>query len=83
MPRNREPESDWDDEDELPEGVYYDEEEPTAACPYCREPIYEGAQYCPKCENYLSREDQPPAAKPAWVWICLILALLASLWVLF
>ena len=41
--------------------------------------VPEDAQYCGKCENYLSKEDAPPDRKPAWVWVCLILALLASL----
>ena len=84
MPRPR-PDDDPDEFDEYPEGVYRDDpdDDPTTPCPYCREPVYEGASYCPRCENYLTREDAPPAAKPTWVWVCLILALaVAVLWVI-
>ena len=31
----------------------------TVPCPYCRAPIHEDAERCPKCENYISREDAP------------------------
>ena len=74
---------DWDeDEDELPEGVYYDDEVPTVPCPYCREEISDEVQWCPRCENYLSREDAPPSGSkrsPFWI-VAMILALGAALW---
>lgn len=80
MPRHRE--DDWDDEDgDLPEGVYHDADDggpPTVPCPYCREPVYESAQFCPRCESYISREDARGDRKPLWIWVCLILALLAA-----
>ncbi len=78
MPR-RDPH--WDDEDDdLPEGVYHDADDgpSTVPCPYCREPVYESAQFCPRCENYLSKEDARGDRKPMWLWVCLILALLAA-----
>jgi hypothetical protein len=74
---------DWDeDEDELPEGVYYDDEIPTVPCPYCRAEISEEAQWCPRCENYLSREDAPPAGsrRSAFWIVAMILALGAAVW---
>lgn len=50
----------------------------TVPCPYCREPVWEEAQFCPRCERYLSREDAP-AGKPLWVvvgaLVCLAVAL--------
>ena len=75
--------ADEGDSDELPEGVYHDDEFPTAECPYCRREIAEGAQWCPHCENHLSREDAPPA-KRTWFWIVMMLLALAgaALWVL-
>lgn len=73
---------DFDDEDdELPEGVYYDDEEPQIDCPYCGASILEDASYCPRCENYLSREDAPAPRKPLWVWVCLVAALLGMIWI--
>ena len=82
MSRSRPDDDPDDDEDDLPEGVYYDSDDTpeTVPCPYCREPVYEDAQYCPRCENYLSREDAPADRKPMWIWICLILGLAAMLW---
>jgi len=81
MSRHRR-ESDEDDDDEfddnyLPDGVYHDDAPAMVACPYCREPVYEEAQYCPRCENYLSTEERGDR-KPTWVWVCLILATLAA-----
>jgi len=78
---NPDPDEDDFDDDELPDGVYHDDaDEPsTLPCPYCREPVYEGAQYCPRCENYLSKEDTPGERKPTWIWILLIVTLLASI----
>jgi predicted nucleic acid-binding Zn ribbon protein len=85
MARHRPPDDDPDDEDDLPEGVYHDDpdETVTVPCPYCREPIPEGAQFCGRCENYISREDAPADRKPAWVWVCLILAVAATVVTLF
>ena len=80
MPRRPEPDEDeedddFGDEDELPEGVYHDEEPATVACPYCGEQVYEGAQYCGRCENYISKEDAPANSRPTWIWVLLILCL--------
>ena len=59
------------------EGVY-DDEEPTVPCPYCRREIHEDAEQCPYCEQYISREDAPPARKPWWfvagAIVCLYIA---------
>jgi hypothetical protein len=72
---------DWD-EDELPEGVYYDDEIPTVPCPYCKAEISEEAQWCPRCENYLSSEDAPPSARrwSPFLIVVMVLALGAALW---
>ena len=83
MARHRdEPDDDEDFDDELPDGVYHDDAPAMIACPYCREPVYEEAQYCPRCENYISAEGRRDG-KPLWVWVCLILALLAALFMAF
>ena len=75
---------DEDDDDEyLPDGVYHDDEPPLIPCPYCREPVPEEAQFCGRCENYISKEDSPADRKPLWVWVCLIAALGISLLTLF
>lgn len=82
MPRHR-PDEDDSDEFDLPDGVYHDDEPVTVPCPYCRQPVPEDAQYCSRCENYLSAEDAPPSRKPVWIWVglivCLVLAVLMAL----
>jgi hypothetical protein len=46
-------------------------------CPYCGQSVYDDAERCPHCENYLSEEDAP-AQRPWWllpgVLVCLLLA---------
>jgi hypothetical protein len=87
MPRRRDHDDDRDDDwaddgEDLPEGVYLDpDEDPSVPCPYCSEPVFEGASYCVKCENFISKQDAPADRKPAWVWVCLVIALaIAVLW---
>ena len=75
MPRTR-PEGDEDDD--LPDGAYHDDPV-TVPCPYCKADVYEDAEYCGKCQNYISAEDAPPARKPSWIWVGLILMLLLAL----
>ena len=81
MPRTRPPEDDEDDD--LPDGVYHDDEPATVPCPYCKADLPEDAEYCGKCQNYLSAEDAPPARKPAWIWVGLIVALLLAVFMAF
>ena len=78
------PDDDFEgDSDELPEGVYSDDEIPTIECPYCRREISEEAQWCPHCENYLSREDAPhPSRTRFWVLMMLLALAAAVIWVL-
>jgi len=55
----------------------------TIPCPYCQEPIHEDSQRCPHCENYISREDAPPARKPPWIVLGLLVCLLiVILWIM-
>jgi hypothetical protein len=53
-----------------------DDEEPTVPCPYCKREILEDVVRCPYCENYLSTEDAPPAPKPWWILLGVVLVLL-------
>jgi predicted nucleic acid-binding Zn ribbon protein len=74
---------DDDEDDDLPDGVYDDDEPPTVPCPYCREPLPEDAQYCSRCEKYISAEDAPPARKPTWIVIGLLVCLLLAIMMAF
>ncbi len=62
-----------------------DEEDSTYPCPYCRTPIFDEAEQCPKCGNYISREDEPDglAVRPWWIIVGLIVSLaVALMWIL-
>ena len=69
------------DDREYPDPDHADEPEPvhTAPCPFCREPVYDDAERCPHCHNYLFYEGAPPSQKPWWlvggVTACLLVVL--------
>jgi hypothetical protein len=74
------------DDDDLDEREYPDsdpeEGDDTVACPYCGEPVYHDAVRCPRCENYLSREDAP-GRHPWWIVVTAVVCLLVVLgWIL-
>lgn len=50
----------------------------TVPCPYCRKPLDEQAEMCPRCGRFISWEDAP-SRKPLWIWIALALALIPVL----
>jgi predicted nucleic acid-binding Zn ribbon protein len=80
MTRRRPADDNPDDWDDLPEGVYHDPDEGetvTVPCPYCREPVPDDARFCIRCENAIARDEAAGDRQPTWVWVCLILALVA------
>lgn len=64
-----------DEDDDLPDGVYHDDEWQTVPCRYCRAEIAEGVDPCPKCGNFQSAEDAPAEPKSWFIIVCLILAM--------
>lgn len=94
---HRDPEDeDWDGSDEFdayrdydpdepetyPSGLYDDDGPPVVPCPYCRAEIAEDCEQCPRCRNYLSREDAPPreAKSRFWVILMILASLAATFW---
>ena len=82
MPRRLAEEDEWDDDDaergENEDGVDDspdEDDEPMMACPHCKKQIHEDSQRCPFCEQYISREDAPPARKPWWIIIGVLVCL--------
>jgi hypothetical protein len=75
MPRTTVDDEDWEGDDF---GGGDDDE--TIPCPHCKKHIYEGAEQCPHCGMYVSEEDVPREAKPAWIIIggvvCLVMVIL-------
>jgi predicted nucleic acid-binding Zn ribbon protein len=84
MPRHTAEEEEWEDEERFEAGEEdFSEADDTIPCPYCGQLIHEDSQRCPHCENYISDEDAPPQAKPAWIVVGALLCLLiVVLWIL-
>lgn len=66
------------DEDEFDEED--DDIDETYPCPHCGHDVYVDAEWCPRCENYLSEEDAPATSFPPWVKMTA--ALLLTLFIL-
>jgi len=73
MPRRVLDDDEWDDDEEY--GADKDDGEPTVPCPYCDRQIPEDTPRCPYCENYISEEDAPPAKKPWWIVVGVLICL--------
>jgi hypothetical protein len=91
MPRRVAVDDDWEDDphddgdDESDGDGQPDDpdEDDTLPCPHCEAPIYDGAEQCPKCGQYISEEDAPPTRKPLWLIIGFVLCIsIACLWAL-
>ncbi|MCE9566263.1 MAG: zinc ribbon domain-containing protein [Planctomycetes bacterium] len=87
-PRHEEPdeeEDDWDDGDDYdpadpetyPSGLYDDDGPPTVLCPHCRAEILEDSEQCPKCGEYISKEDAPSNGMSGVAWAVVLLMILA------
>jgi predicted nucleic acid-binding Zn ribbon protein len=52
-------------------------------CPYCGKSVVEGAEVCPHCGNYFSREDSR-AGTPMWIVVggIVTLVVIVVVWVL-
>lgn len=72
---------DWSPDDAEEETLDVDDDsEPTFPCPSCRRLIYEEADACPYCGEYLSLGDRYGGqARPWWVLVGAIVALVAML----
>jgi hypothetical protein len=76
------------DDRELPDPADVDdaddeEESVTEPCPHCGKPVYENADVCPHCRNFLSAADAPPATARRTVTLVVVLCVIVALvWVL-
>jgi hypothetical protein len=71
------------DESDIEDGRDEDDEAggATDECPYCGADVYEFAEKCPSCGQYLSKEDAPPrSGHPRWVVITAIVLLVPMLY---
>ncbi len=71
-----------DDRDEGPLSVdldkLNDDETPVAPCPECGEDVYDDAQRCPACGEYVTHRPSVWTGRPWW-WILLAAAGVSSL----
>jgi hypothetical protein len=67
------------DESDAGQSDLDDDDSETFPCPYCREPVYEGADVCPHCRNFVSFADVP-GRRPWWlvagVAVCVAIVLI-------
>lgn len=56
------------------------DDDTTDDCPHCGASIYDDAERCPACGEYLSREDAPPRGKPWYVVVGAIVSLAIVAW---
>lgn len=79
MPRRNHDHDELDDI-EFPDAESGDDD--LTPCPSCRRPIYEDAERCPYCENWISREDAP-GRPPTWVFVGVLVCLaIVATWIL-
>lgn len=69
---------DPDDPETYPAGLYDDDGPATVPCPHCRAEILEDAEQCPKCGEFISKEDMPSGGFSAVGWVLIILMLFAA-----
>jgi predicted nucleic acid-binding Zn ribbon protein len=79
-----------DSDDELDEAEYagFDTSDPdddvTQPCPHCGTAIYDDAEQCHACGQYLSQEDATRKPLPAWIIVGLVICLVIAIsWALF
>jgi hypothetical protein len=72
----------WDDDedDDFEREGEASDDDPTMPCPRCGEAVYDDAERCPHCGQYLSAEDAPSARPPVWIVVGALAALAGMLW---
>jgi len=76
-----------DDDRELPDPSDMDPEDDEVdvgdPCPNCKKIVYEDAERCPHCGQYIAREDAAEG-KPPWILVgaavCLLVVILVWMW---
>ena len=62
-----EPESDIDEAEDDELAPYDDDEAELVACPACGLEVYEDAEQCPSCGEYITHSTSALAGRPAWM----------------
>jgi len=73
--------SEWSDEDSEQDDYGDDDVTETIPCPDCGAEVYEDAEQCPACGQYIVPANNALAGRPVW-WIVLgLLGAAAVIWV--
>lgn len=75
---------DEDDDWESPEPDEEADEDSveTVACPDCGEQIYEEAEQCPYCGQYVTHSTSPWSGRPWWFVVLGLAGIVAVIWIL-
>jgi rRNA maturation protein Nop10 len=65
-----------DDDDYAGFDTSADDEDATIPCPHCGADVYDDAEQCPACGQYLLDADAPAAGRPWWIVIGVAICLL-------
>jgi rubredoxin len=63
------------DDDDLPDGVYHDDQPSTATCPQCRTDYWEDAVQCPACGYMPNRETDFVTPRSSFFWVMMAITL--------
>jgi len=76
----------WDDDDEAEpwsgdrdEDLDAEDAGDTLPCPLCGREIFDDAEQCPQCGQYIGGSDQPGTGRPLWVVVTVLVVLGAIL----
>jgi hypothetical protein len=85
----REDDDRYDEDDldsEYDDDAFDDDAPELVDCPECGEPVYEDAEQCPSCGQYITHSTSPLAGKPGWMiglFVAGVLAVILSLMMVF
>jgi predicted RNA-binding Zn-ribbon protein involved in translation (DUF1610 family) len=72
---------DWESDDSEDESFHdeRDEDHVTIECPECGESVFDDAERCPHCENYIVTDRGNASPKPLWITLTVLLCIYAML----
>ncbi len=65
----------WNDDTE-----YESDQDNMLPCPHCRAEIYDEAEQCPYCGEFILSDARPFASKPTWVQWLFVLIVAVIIW---
>ena len=72
---DEEVDDDHEDPDSLDQDAEDDPDAMTVPCPHCGADVFDEADVCPRCGNFILHEDQRNKHRPVWLMIAVIVCL--------